>query len=203
VSDETKRRIFGAPSVQHDDIPGNLVPAVVALVPGDLLTDENGPNRRLRVDVAQTGFFAGREFRTFREFATAFTGTYIVKVIAPVDYIIFEIGAECDGGQIRLESVAGGTEGGSFAETLPVIPRNSMLDAPAHAPQLELTAGGTLTGGTTLDVLRLKTDTNSQRRFSIGENINSERGNGPGTIYLRATCTDFTGVIRGWWEERP
>lgn len=39
---------------------------VVAHPPLVLMTDGNGPNARLRVDVGQTGFFAGREFRTFR-----------------------------------------------------------------------------------------------------------------------------------------
>ena len=35
--------------------------------PSDLLTSEREKYRRVRVDVGQTGFFDGREFRTFKE----------------------------------------------------------------------------------------------------------------------------------------
>lgn len=205
MSNGILRRIFGGPAVTHPDVPGNLVPAVVGLVPAHLLTDGGGENPRVRVDVGQTGFFAGREFRTFREFDTPFTGTFVVKVVIPVDIIVFSLGAEIDQGYLRMETVIGGTEGGSFAEALPIRSRNTMAESPQppYQAQVQITAGGTLSGGVTQDVLRLKTDTNTNRSFSIGQLSSSERGVGAATMYLRLTATDMTGVLRGWWEERP
>lgn len=173
---------------------------------GDLLTDGGfGPNRRLRVDVAQTGFFAGREFRTFKEWTVATTATYVIKAVVPVNIILFNLSISLDEGSARIETLAGGTEGGVFGETLPIFGRNTMSDRPApfYAPVVVLTAGGTLTGGTLLDPLRAKTDANTNQAFSVGASNGDERGVGLGTYYFRVTLTGAIGVFKAWWEERP
>lgn len=46
---------------------GNVNQASFVQLNPDLMTDGGyGESRRVRVDVGQTGFFAGREFRTFK-----------------------------------------------------------------------------------------------------------------------------------------
>jgi hypothetical protein len=52
------------------------------------MTDGDGDFSRLRVDVGQTGFFAGREARTFYEFTIASGATQVIKVVAPVNTIV-------------------------------------------------------------------------------------------------------------------
>lgn len=178
-----------------------------------LLTDRAGDNARLRVDVAQTGFFAGREFRTFKEFAVAATETYVIKIVVPVNTILFEFGVEIEAGTARIETMRpGGTvvEGGSFSEALPVLPTNTMTEKPQppYASQVLLTAGGTLTGGsvaegTIIDVLRAKAADNSNFAASVGAEAGAERGVAPATYYWRATLAAFVGVIKARWEERP
>lgn len=178
-------------------------PVVLAHPPLDLLTDGGtGPNARFRVDVGQTGFFAGREFRTFYEFTTA----TVFKVVVPVNTIVWQVGVELLEGEARLETVVGGVEGGTFGVTLPVFGRNTMTERPSpfYTPQVVITAGGTLTGGTVIDVLRNKTGGNENFAGSIGIGEGDERGVAPGTYYFRLTVTGTTrGLLRTWWEERP
>ena len=58
-------------------------------VPFKLLTDKDGPSARLRVDVAQTGFFAGRECRSFIRLNIAASSSLVVRVVSPIDFIVF------------------------------------------------------------------------------------------------------------------
>ena len=201
------RKIFGGPRRLETDM-GDTSHAdrVIAHPPFDLLTDGgDGPNRRLRVDVAQTGFFAGREFRTFKEWSAATTATVVIKAVVPIDIILFELGIELEAGTARIETLVGGTEGGTFAEVLPIFPTNTMSEKPQppYAAQVVLTSGGTLTGGTLLDPLRAKTSDNSNFSASVGAAAGAERGVGANTYYFRATLTAVIGVFKARWEERP
>lgn len=177
-------------------------PLFVSL-PLDLITDGgDGPNRRLRVDDGQTGFFAGREFRMYREFSPA----VVIKAVVPINVILWDISISLTAGEARIETVAGGTEGGSFSETIPIFPRNTMSERPTpiYTPQVVLTAGGTHTGGTVLDVLLNKTGDNANFAASVGAASSDERGIGAGTYYFRVTTTGTTaGIIKARWEERP
>ena len=201
------RRLFGGPWRRESDLKdGSYGETVLAHPPFDLLTDGGtGPNRRIRVDVAQTGFFAGREFRTFKEWSAATTDTYVIKAVVPVNTILFEFGIEVEAGSVRIETVVGGTEGGSFSETLPVFVTNTMTERPTplYTPQNVLTAGGTLTGGTVLDVLRGKAADNSNFAGSVGASSGAERGVAPATYYWRITLTGVIGVLKARYEERP
>lgn len=204
------RRIFGGPTRKEIDMnDGSFAERFLAHPPAKLLTDNGGqgPNSRLRVDVAQTGFFAGREFRTFKEFSAAETSTYVIKIVTPINVILFEFGLEIEAGTIRIETISGGApvEGGSFSENLPRIPTNTMTEKPQppYATQIALTAGGTLTGGTVIDVLRAKAADNSNFAASVGAEAGAERGVAPATYYWRMTMTGFIGIIKARWEERP
>lgn len=173
-------------------------------IPPVLLTDNLGPSQRLRVDVAQTGFFAGREFRTFREFTGAATGQLVIKAVVPIDIVLFELGMTVESGSFRMATVAAGTPGGTFAETLPVFSTNNMLEKPQppYVAQTVLTAGGTITGGIVLDVLRGKTADNSNFAASVGFGQGAERGILPGTYHFLIDFVTFTGVLKARWEER-
>lgn len=203
------RKLFGGPWRKETDmLDGSHADRVIAHPPFDLMTDHgDGPNRRLRVDVAQTGFFAGREFRTFKEFAAAETSAYVIKIVTPINVILFEFGLEIEAGTIRIETISGGSpvEGGSFSENLLRIPTNTMSEKPQppYTPQIAMTAGGTLTGGTVIDVLRAKAADNSNFAASVGADAGAERGVAAGTYYWRLTMTAFVGVIKARWEERP
>lgn len=176
-----------------------------------LLTDNNGrgPNRRLRVDVAQTGFFAGREGRTWHEMNITGGTDFIVKAVCPVDFILFDLDITITQGELKAYTLlADGTEGGTFSTTLPVISTNTMTSRPTpyYSHQMVLTAGGTYTDGTEIDLVWLKTDTNSNRAVGVGAGSGTERGVIAGTYYYRLKAiggTDVLGTFKGRWEERP
>jgi len=175
----------------------------------DLLTSDRRVYRRLRVDVAQTGFFEGREFRTFFEWGSETTGTYLIKAVVPINIILFSLGVNLEAGSVRIETLAGGTPSGeeTFPDTLPIFPTNTMLEKPqpAYSPQVVLTGGSsaTLTGGVLLDVLRAKTSNVSNFASSVGSQSSDERGVIAGTYHFQITLANATGIFRARWEERP
>lgn len=162
-----------------------------------------GIQPRLRVDVGQTSFFAGREFRTFREINLT-GGTLIMRAVVNVNTILTGLGILLTDGQARLETVVGGTPGGTFSEVLPIFNRNNMssVPTPVYTVQNTLTAGGTHTGGTILDVLLVKGP--GTQSISVGAEQADERGIAIGTYYFRLTTVGATvGILKARWEERP
>lgn len=192
----------------YQDSAGNTDEArlVLAYPPKKLLTDADGDNARLRVDVGQTGFFDGREFRTFRRIAVASAETLVIKAVVPINVILFDLRLEMLDGWADVETRVGGTEVGSFSETLPIIAKNAMSTAPSYSPVVELTAGGTLTGGTVIDVMAARAATATAQVSSVGMSIADERGIAAGTYYFVVTNPGSgtnNGVFRAWWGERP
>lgn len=185
-----------------DDL-GNMVQAF----PKRLFTDGYGDNTRLRVDVAQTGFFAGREFRTFLRLNIANGATQVIKAVVPLNIILFELKTVINSGDLDISTRVGGTEGGSFSTTLPNFRTNNMssIPQPPYASQVVVTTGGTHTGGTEISVLLVKAnDITNQANTIGGESL--ERGIATGTYYF--LCTNLgtdpvVGLFEARWEERP
>jgi hypothetical protein len=170
------------------------------------MTDANGPYARLRVDTGQTGFFAGREFRTFYEFSIASGASLVIKVVAPLDTIVQMFGADLYLAELRIELRAGGTEGGTFDTALPVIPANSMSSASGYGPQVTMAAGGTHTGGAVYDLLLLYSGANPNKATAQSATEASPQGFAAGTYYIVLQNTDGNnaeGIFRARWEERP
>ena len=204
------RKLFGGPYRKETDMRDTThADRVIAHPPFDLLTDGgDGPNRRLRVDIGQTGFFAGREFRTFREFSIAAGQTLVLRIVVPINAILSEQSVELDAGSIRITNASGGTPGGSFAETLPVIGKNNMSERPLplYTPQIVFTAGGTHTGGFIFDIHRVVAATATAQQSTVGNIIGDERGVAAGTYYVRYEnfgSGTATGTLWFFWEERP
>lgn len=200
-----------------DLLDGTYAERVIAQPPANLLTGTTNP--RLRVDVAETSFFEGREFRTFREFSQPL-GTHLAtnqrmlfRIVAPVNFILMSLDVGADNGQIRVTSFTGGTPTGAFVQTLPIIPANSMVGTPAYTAQLVVTATAAgliaavnLTGGTLRDVLRLKVENSTGSASTVDSSQDSERGNPPATYYILLENIgpgDYEGTLRTRFEERP
>lgn len=188
---------------------GTYAEKTVAQPPFDLMTDGGtGPSRRLRVDVGQTGFFAGKEARTFREFSIAAGTTLVVRIVVPVNTILMEQSLELDSGSLRITNASGGTPGGTFSETLPVIGKNNMTDRPApfYVPVTVFTAGGTHTGGFIFDIHRAVAATATAQQSTVGSRVGDERGVAPGTYYVRYENIGSGAATGAFWfifEERP
>ena len=185
---------------------GTYAERVEAYPPKVLMTDGNGEYARLRVDSGQTGFFAGREFRTFYEFSIASGAQMVIKVTAPVNTIVQTFGAELDLAELRVELRYGGTESGTFATALPAFKTNTMSTASSYAGQVQFLTGGTHTGGTIVDLLTLISGDNRNKASSSSASENLPQGFSAGTYYIHLINTDgatATGIFRAQWEERP
>lgn len=189
-----------------DRSDGTWAERVEAYPPAKLMTDSDGDYARLRVDAGQTGFFAGREARTFYEFSIASGARQVIKVVAPTDTVVQQLLIDLYLAEIRLELVVGGTEGGTFATPLPIFKTNTMSTASNYSPQVTMNLGGTHTGGTIVDLIQTVTDTNANKATPAGASEDSPQGFAAGTFYIRLINTDgatATGIFRARWEERP
>lgn len=184
-----------------------MVPDHGPAIPPSLITG-NGVNPRLRVDVGQTSFFAGREFRTFKKLNIANGTSYTVKAVVPINIILAGLELVIDNGHVEMTTYVAGTPGGVFSETLPILPCNTMTERPVtlYLPQVVLTAGGTLAGGTPIDIVRLKVENSSGSAASVGGKVSDERGVGANTYHF-VLSNISSGIVEGTfkarWEERP
>lgn len=188
---------------------GKVGGAVFVQLTGDLMTDEGyGPNRRIRVDVGQTGFFAGREFRTFKRYELSASQSVYVKIVSPVNFILQGLGLQVDIGHVHLEAYSGVTETGTFSVALPILGANRMTERPEpyYEPQMTFHDGGSFTDGTMLDLLSVKADLQSSQSTTQDAAVAGERGLPAGSYYLKITNQENSAaelIIRARWEERP
>lgn len=185
---------------------GTHAERVEAYPPKKFLTDGDGAYSRMRVDVGQTGFFAGREARTFYEFSIPTASSQVIKVVSPVNTIVQIFGVELDIAAIRVELVVGGTEGGTFGTSLPIFKTNQMTTQSGYVPQITMAVGGTHTGGTVVDVLTAIAGDKLQKSTAVTVDESLPLGFAAGTYYIRLINTDgatATGIFRARWEERP
>lgn len=185
---------------------GTYAERVLVDLPQKFYSDNDDEYARIRVDVGQTGFFAGREARTFYEFSIASGATQVIKVVSPTDTVLQNLSVELFLAEIRMELAVGGTEGGTFATPLPILKTNTMSTSSTYTPQVTMHRGGTHTGGTVVDLLKAVAGANQNRATPTGASEDSPQGFEAGTFYIRLINTDgatATGIFRARWEERP
>lgn len=189
----------------------------VSDMPKILLTDDAGPSQRLRVDPGQTGFFAGRMFRSYKEVAVPVAGPEMsFRFTSPVDFILWSQKLDLTQGAIRAEVFANPATSPGPWTAGPVIGVNRMNERPqpyyASVVTVEFSStAGAFTGGTALDLMLVRSGTNqgnSSSQNTGGEQ--SERGLPPGVFYIRlSTLTGGVPVVDAaqglytlTWEER-
>jgi len=163
---------------------------------------------RIRVDVAETSFFEGREFRSFFELNIAAGQTQVLKFVANRNFILHEQSLAIESGSIRVVAVAGdGTPGGSFNVSLPVIGKNRMTERPTpyYVSDTLISTGGTHTGGTEVEVIRVTAANATAQQTTVGAIAADDRGLPAGTYYIRFQNIGsgaVVGVYNLFWEER-
>jgi hypothetical protein len=192
-----------------------------ATPPSELLTDGGyGASRRLRVDPGQTGFFAGRFFRSYIEALVPVAGPSVqFRFTSPVDFILWLQSLELTQGATELRVYTGATPSGTWGQR-PVIGVNRMAQRPQpyYSAQctLEIGAGvpggftGSFTGGAEVDVLKVRTSAANNTAQNVGDSW-TERGLPAGTYYGRLqtlagglNVNDPAQLIYALtWEERP
>lgn len=160
-------------------------------------------NKYLNTQV-NSPFARGLGYRTFKELNIAAAGSYVIRVVVPKNVVLTGLDVSITSGTLKTETVVGGTAGGAFAENLPRLSTNTRTDITATPASVVLTAGGTHTGGTVIDIITLKAGSNAARSTSVGGGSNGERGIGPNTYYWRFTSsgTDpVVGTFKARWNE--
>ena len=185
---------------------GTHAERVEAYPPKVLMTDNNGQYARLRVDVGQTGFFAGREFRVLEELSIASGATQVLKIVSPIDSILYAFGVELTLSQLRVELVAGGTESGTFNSVITPFKTNQMTTASSYTSQVTFATGGSHTGGTMIDAFDIVSGSNVNKAIVQQVDESQPLGFSAGTYYIRMHNTDgatANGFLKLRYEERP
>ena len=179
---------------------GTHAERVEAYPPAKLMTDSDGNYSRLRVDVGQTNFWSGKQFRTFQKLELASAASATIRATVGVNIVLYETSFTTENSSIEVQLRAGGTATGPWT-AMPVIRKNTITTAPVIVSQVTMDYDGSHTGGTTIDLLRV---TAGNKQSSVG-GTDSERGVAPGTYYYVITNTGnqtATVVFSGFWEER-
>ena len=189
---------------RHD---GTYAERVEAYPPKVLMTDDDGQYARLRVDPGQTGFFAGREFRAFYDFNIADGGSFILRAETSVNVILYDFTVDLELGDLEIELVGGGTQGGTFTTNVPILKTNNMTDISDYQTNVLMTGNGTHTGGTIFDKFRIFVGDNLAKTGSKTASEQYPIGFAPGVYYIRlknlVNNKQAKGIFRARWEERP
>lgn len=179
---------------------GTHAERVEAYPPVKLMTDGDGNYSRLRVDVGQTNFWSGKQFRTFQKVTIPSPGAVTIRATVGVNIVLYETSFHTENSSIEVELKVGGTSDGPWT-AMPVLRKNTMTTAQVVTSQVTMDYDGAHTGGTTIDLFRI-TAGNKESNLSGDDH---ERGVAPGTYYYVITNTGnqtATVVFFGFWEER-
>ena len=164
----------------------------------------NGLHGRIFVDAGNVNPVENRQYFMFHEFSVPAAGTEVVKVVIAGNTVMNAFSIKVMSGKARVEIVAGGTAGGTFNQSIPVFPVNGMTTAQPRASTTVMTSGGTLTGGTTMDLFLVNTGDNVNQSTGIAVGEDFAIGFPAGTYYIRITNTDnsaTSGLVKALWTE--
>lgn len=195
-----------------DMFDGSHAEQQLAHPPFDLLTDGGtGPNRRLRVDPGQTGFFARRQWRLSFEFVDLDATPIVLRVTMPVNFIIHLQSLSVDDGGVSMRAyrTGQGTPGGTFGTPVPMYSVNFMNEADAYVFQGSVDTGGTFTPtAPAVETTRVLTSGATAQATSVSASQSGERGLAADVYYLVIeTLPGVSGGSSGVYtlivEERP
>lgn len=184
-----------------------------------LLTDGGtGPNRRIKVDVGEADFFAGRKFRAYKSAVINKDGStpLSMRFTITCNFILTIQELTLTQGALQFQAFrddAGSpiVPGGSWTN-IPVIGVNRMttIPQPPYATQATFQFGGSFTGGVEVDLMQIRTaaSNNTAANVVVGT---TDRGLPAGGYYFRlntltgglAVNDDAQMIYRIEWTERP
>ena len=164
----------------------------------------HGLHGRIFVDSGGVNPVENRQYFLFHEFSAVAAGTEVVKIVIASNTIMNAFSIKVMAGKARVEIVSGGTQGGTYNQNITVFPTNGMTTATPRTSTTTATSGGTLTGGTTMDLFLVNTGDNVNQSSGITSGEDFAIGFPAGTYYIRVTNTDnstTTGLIKALWTE--
>lgn len=179
-----------------------ITPFTSVDLPKDVYTSGTNGVRRLRVDVAQTGFFDGRQF----EFIKKFSSPVVYRFTSPVPFILQQQTLNVLDGTIELFAwhSSNVTASGTWTTDPTPIWRKNEVNT-GYAGQATIASGGTISVANNnlyRDYIVVKTTDASGQRTSVGYSQSDERYHQAGVYYLQLVGSG-SGSYNLLWEERP
>ncbi|AUG85442.1 hypothetical protein RsoP1IDN_1 [Ralstonia phage RsoP1IDN] len=165
----------------------------------------------MKADIGSTDFFLGREFRTYFEIIQpASWTTFWLRAEATAPFALQAQRVTIDVGAARVSVWRNATPAGSWID-IPSFGRNLLPDTPVVVPTFKLQRGGTFSGGTESDLIRVRTPSTLGNQYSANVTGDSDiRFLPAGTYAIKIepitglVSTGATnGVIELLWAERP
>jgi hypothetical protein len=198
------------------ELTSTVTPFTGVEFPQDIVTSGVEGFRRLQVDIGQTGFFEGREFRTTRKIRLATTETQIYKFNCAIDYILWSLNFDSSVGQyeVSLWDASNVTENTAFTTPVPFLRKNRSTEFRSYSgspfvSQTTITTGGTITVADIedySDYVDIKADSRTTFSTTVGAGLGSERYFPPGITYIEIKvkgAASVEGTVAMSWEERP
>lgn len=190
--------------VQELSLPTSGQHSIVDL-PKDFYTSSLENYRRVRVDIGQTSFFQGKQFRSYYDFVLAAAEVRYFRFTSLTDFVLFDQTLTVSGGSVRLSVWTGATASGTWTN-LPVIGKNRMssIPQPPYVSGVTYQTGGSFTGGTEVEVIRLVAATATAQQSTVGASAGDERGLPASSFYIKIEATNSTPSVLYslFWEER-
>ncbi len=189
-------------------------PYTIVDFPSARYTSNQEAFSRLQVDVGQTGFFEGREFRLARKISVAAGTPVTFKFTSAVDFILFEQSVAATEGDLEyyVWRASNITENTPFNTVVPTFGKNISSEYKRYSglryvTQASVTTGGTITvtdSNMYADYDRAKTSGATAQQTTVGATPESARYLAAGTYYLQFISLAGTSVGRFdiAWEER-
>ena len=175
-------------------------------IPRDFYTSTLENYRRIRVDTGQTSFFLGKQFRSYRDFTLSAAEVRYFRFTSLTDFVLFDQTLSVSGGSVRLSVWTGATASGTWTP-IPVIGKNRMssIPQPPYVTGVTFETGGTFTGGTEVEAIRLVSATATAQQSTVGASAGDERGLPASVFYIKIEATNSTPTVLYslFWEERP
>ena len=133
------------------------------------------------------GFEHGVQFRTFYEFSIPSGQSIYIQHICPVEFYVIKQEITVDAGGIRLSICNGASQATAFSNALTISGMNRITerDKPYYVVQSTIATGGTITGGTVVDVARVISANATAAQTSIGGKTSQPRAWPAGTYHQR------------------
>lgn len=166
---------------------------------------------RVKVDPGSTDFFLGREFRTYFEIIKAASWTtFWLRAEATAAFNLQVQRVTLDVGACRMSVWRNATPAGVWTD-VPSFGRNLLPDTPVVVPTFKLQQGGTFTGGTESDLIRVRTSATIGNQSSSNVTGDTDTRFLPaGTYAIKiepitglANTDALNGKIELLWAERP
>lgn len=184
-------------------LSGTIAPFTSIDLPHDVYTSDREGYRRLRVDVAQTGFFLGKQF----EFIKKFTSPKVFRFTCSVPFILQFQNLTVTSGKVELFAWHSSNVTPSGTWTTDPTPIHRLNDVETSYTGLAtIESGGTIAVANQelyRDYIVVETASASGQRTSVGTHSADERYHAPGTFYLQLVGTGTGGYSIAWEERDP